>query len=121
MYKSFVDPDFPNRTEFRIHLKHALSTTILGPSLIYDLTRVVKTIHSKYYFILQKEKFCDQNFLDKSSRFGHGTWPLPSLHNLYYFRYTIHMYDFIIVNSNENKGKFFSIVVMIKYKTAKSF
>jgi hypothetical protein len=43
--------------------------------------------------------------IDKSSRFGQDTWSLNSLHNLYYLQYSIHMNDFIIIDTNEKKGK----------------
>jgi len=45
------------------------------------------------------------HLIDKSSRFGQDTWSLNSLHNLYYLQYSIHMNDFIIIDSNEKKGK----------------
>ncbi|CAF1341226.1 unnamed protein product [Rotaria sordida] len=85
MYKTFLDVDTTNRSEFRINPKHAIGTTLLGPGFIFDLNRVVQTFHNK------------------SSRFGQGTWSLNSLHNLYYLRYSIHMNDFIIIDSNEKK------------------
>ncbi|CAF0938219.1 unnamed protein product [Adineta steineri] len=85
MYKAFIDVGDTNRSEFRINPKHAIGTTLLGPGFIFDLNRVVQTFHNK------------------SSRFGEGTWTLNSLHNLYYLRYSIQMYDFIIINSNERK------------------
>jgi hypothetical protein len=43
------------------------------------------------------------NLIDKSTRFGPDNWPLNSLHNLYYLQYSIHMNDFIIIDSNEKK------------------
>ena len=43
--------------------------------------------------------------LDKSSRFGQGSWSLNSLHNLYYLRYPIHMNDFLIADTNERTSK----------------
>ncbi|CAF3052787.1 unnamed protein product [Rotaria socialis] len=85
MYKSFVDVQTSNLSDFRINPKHAIGTTLLGPGFIFDLNRVVQTFHNK------------------SSRFGQGTWSLSSLHNLYYVRYSIHMNDFIIVDPNEKK------------------
>ncbi|UJR31341.1 hypothetical protein I4U23_018836 [Adineta vaga] len=85
MYKVLIDPADTNRSELRINPKHAIGTTLLGPGFIFDLNRVVQTFHNK------------------SSRFGEGTWSLNALHNLYYLRYSIQMYDFIIIDPNERK------------------
>ncbi|CAF4020039.1 unnamed protein product, partial [Rotaria sp. Silwood1] len=45
MYKTFLDVDNINRSEFRINPKHAIGTTLLGPGFIFDLNRVVQTFH----------------------------------------------------------------------------
>ncbi|CAF4640268.1 unnamed protein product [Rotaria sp. Silwood1] len=50
MYKTFLDVDNINRSEFRINPKHAIGTTLLGPGFIFDLNRVVQTFHSKFYY-----------------------------------------------------------------------
>ena len=103
-----MDVQTSNLSDFRINPKHALGTTLLGPGFIFELNRVVQTFHSTFKYLKTKLFFVFNNILslDKSSRFGQGTWSLSSLHNLYYVRYSIHMNDFIIVDPNEKKSKF---------------
>lgn len=48
IYENFVDTDMVNRSEFRIIQKHAVGTTLFGPGFIFDLNRVVQTIHSMF-------------------------------------------------------------------------
>jgi len=103
MYKALIDLVDTNRSEFRINPKHAIGTTLLGPGFIFDLNRVVQTFHSKFYSNTKKQLM---NLIDKSTRFGEGIWSLNSIHNLYYLRYSIQMNDFIIIDRNENKGKY---------------
>ena len=96
-----------NHSEFRINPKHAIGTTLLGPGLIFDLNRVVQTFHSKSRGrISLSGQFMIS--LDKSSRFGQDAWLLNSPHNLYYLQYTLPMNDFLILDSNEKKGRRFS-------------
>ncbi|CAF3013239.1 unnamed protein product, partial [Rotaria sp. Silwood2] len=58
MYKTFLNIESTNRSEFCINPKHAIDTILLGPGFIFDLNRVVQTFHNK------------------SSQFGQGTWSL---------------------------------------------
>ncbi|CAF4230652.1 unnamed protein product, partial [Adineta steineri] len=86
MYKAFANISETNQSEFSINPKYALGTTLLEPGFISDSNRVL------------------QNFYNKSSSFVSDSSLLNSLHNLYYYRYPLHMIDFIIIDSNEKKG-----------------